>query len=63
VVEVKIQSDHKGLLIRTRDADNFYLRLNRAILETEIEVETVAPADEDVHSVYQYLIGSDGGSA
>jgi ABC-2 type transport system ATP-binding protein len=63
VVEVKIQGDHEGLLIRTRDADNFYLQLNRAILETETEVETVAPADEDVHSVYQYLIGSDGGSA
>ena len=63
VVEVKIQADQKGLLIRTRDADDFYLRLNRAVLETEIEVETVAPADEDVHSVYQYLIGSDGGSA
>lgn len=63
VVEVKIQEDQRGLLIRTRDADHFYLKLNQAILETQQEVETVAPADEDVHSVYQYLIGSDGGSA
>jgi ABC-2 type transport system ATP-binding protein len=63
VVEVKIQPDQKGLLIRTKDADQFYLRLNEAILDTESEVETIAPADEDVLSVYQYLIGSDGSSA
>ncbi|UCF37297.1 MAG: ABC transporter ATP-binding protein [Acidobacteriota bacterium] len=62
VVEAKIQADQKGLLIRTRDADQFYLRLNEAILETGQDIEAVAPADEDVHSVYQYLIGSNGGS-
>jgi ABC-2 type transport system ATP-binding protein len=62
IVEVKIQEDRKGLLIRTRNADQFYLRLNMAILESQLEVETVTPADEDVHSVYRYLIGSDGGS-
>lgn len=61
VVEVKIQEDQKGLLVRTRDADQFYKRLNHAVLETNLEIEAVAPADEDVHSVYQYLIGSNGG--
>ena len=25
-----------------------------------LEVESVAPADDDVNSVYQYLIGSEG---
>jgi ABC-2 type transport system ATP-binding protein len=58
VVEVKIQDDHRGLLIRTRDAEKFYRRLNQAILETRLQIEMVTPADEDVHSVYQYLIGS-----
>jgi ABC-2 type transport system ATP-binding protein len=51
-----------GLLVRTRDADELYLLLNRVILETGLEVETVAPADEDVNSVYQYLIGAEGGT-
>jgi ABC-2 type transport system ATP-binding protein len=61
VVEARIHEDGKGLLVRTRDADELYLLLNRVILEVGLEVETVAPADEDVNSVYQYLIGSEGG--
>jgi ABC-2 type transport system ATP-binding protein len=62
VVEARIHDDGKGLLVRTRDADGLYLLLNRVILETGLEVETVAPADEDVNSVYQYLIGGEGGT-
>jgi ABC-2 type transport system ATP-binding protein len=62
VVEAKLNNDGKGLLVRTRDADQFYLLLNRIVLEENIGLEAVAPADDDVNSVYQYLIGSDGGS-
>ena len=62
VVEAKIHNDGKGLLIRTRDADRFYLMLNRVVLEAGLEIESVAPADEDVHSVYRYLIGPEGGT-
>ena len=62
VVEAKVHTDGKGLLLRTTDADNFYLLLNRIILETGLEVESVAPADDDVNSVYQYLIGGEGGT-
>jgi hypothetical protein len=32
------------------------------VLESGLEVESVAPADDDVNSVYQYLIGADGGA-
>ncbi len=62
VVEAKLHTDGKGLLVRTQDADQFYLLLNRIVLEEEIAVETVAPADDDVNSVYQYLIGGSGGT-
>jgi ABC-2 type transport system ATP-binding protein len=62
VVEAKIHQDGHGLLIRTRDADSFYLLLNRLVLDSGLEVEAVAPADDDVNSVYQYLIGSEGGA-
>jgi ABC-2 type transport system ATP-binding protein len=62
MVEAKIHSDGKGLLLRTRDADNFYLLLNRIVMDTGLEVESVAPADDDVNSVYQYLIGGEGGT-
>jgi ABC-2 type transport system ATP-binding protein len=60
VVEAKIAADGKGLLLRTRDADGFYLLLNKVILDAGLEVESVAPADDDVNSVYQYLIGAEG---
>jgi ABC-2 type transport system ATP-binding protein len=62
VVEAKVNEDGKGLLVRTRDADNLYLLLNRIVLDNGLVVEAVAPADDDVNSVYQYLIGAEGGT-
>ncbi|HTQ58117.1 MAG TPA: ABC transporter ATP-binding protein [Bryobacteraceae bacterium] len=63
VVEAKVSSDGKGLLVGTRDADSLYLLLNRVVLDNGLEIEAVAPADDDVNSVYQYLIGSEGGNS
>jgi len=62
VVEARIQGDGRNLLLRTNDADGLYLLLNQVILDAGLEVESVAPADDDVNSVYQYLIGGEGGS-
>ncbi|MCU1234464.1 MAG: transporter related [Candidatus Solibacter sp.] len=62
VVEAKLHTDGRGLLLRTTDADGFYLLLNRIVIDSGLEVESVAPADDDVNSVYQYLIGGDGGT-
>ena len=56
VVEAQIHKDGKGLLVKTRDADRFYLMLNH-IAMNGINIESVAPADDDVNSVYEYLIG------
>ena len=63
VVEAKIHPDGRAILLRTTDADRFYLLLNRVVLESGLEVESVAPADDDVNSVYQYLIGGEGGAS
>src|SRR5437016_10929097 len=62
VVEAKLNSDGKGVLVRTQDADEFYLLLNRIVLDDDIAIEAVAPADDDVNSIYQYLIGGSGGT-
>jgi ABC-2 type transport system ATP-binding protein len=62
VVEAKVAPDQRGLLLRTSDADGFYLLLNRVVMESGLVVESVAPADDDVNSVYQYLIGGEGGT-
>ncbi|HEX4823693.1 MAG TPA: ABC transporter ATP-binding protein [Candidatus Polarisedimenticolaceae bacterium] len=59
-VEIKIHDDRRGLLVHTRDADKFYLLLNRLVLEHELDLEAVMPADEDVQAVYKYLIEQEG---
>jgi ABC-2 type transport system ATP-binding protein len=62
VVEARIHEDGKGLLVRTRDADQFYLLLNQVVLDTGLAVETVMPTDADVNAVYEYLISNGGKS-
>jgi len=58
VVEARIHNDRQGVLVKTRDADRFYLLLNK-IAQNGIDIESVAPADDDVLSVYEYLIGAE----
>ncbi|RMG48546.1 MAG: ABC transporter ATP-binding protein [Acidobacteria bacterium] len=57
VTEVRLHEDRRGLLVSTRDPEAFYLLLNRIVLENDLAVEQVAPADETVQAVYSYLIG------
>jgi ABC-2 type transport system ATP-binding protein len=63
VVEARLHNDKGGLFVKTRDADGFYLMLNRAVADGELTVESIAPVDDDLSAVYQYLIGTTGGSA
>jgi ABC-2 type transport system ATP-binding protein len=58
VVEARLDEDRRGLLVRTANADRFYALLNRFAASGEIEIDAVLPADDDVQSVYQYLIGA-----
>ncbi|MBV8819344.1 MAG: ABC transporter ATP-binding protein [Acidobacteriaceae bacterium] len=60
-VEAKIHKDGRGLLVATREADKFYLMLNQ-IAMNGVAIESVAPADDDVNSLYEYLIGPEEGS-
>ncbi|MCU1265647.1 MAG: transporter related [Acidobacteria bacterium] len=62
VVEARVHEDHRGLFVRTRRADDFHLLLNRIVADGEVNIESIAPVDDDMNAVYQYLIGSDGGS-
>ena len=63
VSEVRMHHDRGGLLVSTRDPERFYALLGRMVLEGGIHLESVAPADEDALSVYEYLIGGGGGAA
>ena len=58
VVAVALHDDRQGLMVKTRQADRLYLLLNELVVAGEMVVESVAPADDDVLAVYQYLIGS-----
>jgi ABC-2 type transport system ATP-binding protein len=62
VVEARVHDDKRGLFIKTKDADRFYLLLNEVVAKGDINVESIAPVDDDMSAVYQYLIGSSGGS-
>jgi ABC-2 type transport system ATP-binding protein len=59
IVEAKIHDDRQGLFIKTRDADKFYLLLNRVVADGLVSIESVTPVDDDLSAVYQYLIGSE----
>jgi ABC-2 type transport system ATP-binding protein len=63
VVEARLHDDRGGLFVKTRDADRFYLLLNQAVAEGEVNIESVAPVDDDLSAVYQYLIGTQGGNS
>ncbi|MFM2124800.1 MAG: hypothetical protein RL328_1251 [Acidobacteriota bacterium] len=58
VVEARLHPDGGGLLVKTRDADRFYRMLNHIALDGFV-IESVAPADDNVNSLYEYLIGGE----
>jgi ABC-2 type transport system ATP-binding protein len=58
VVEARLLQDGTGVLVKTRDANRFYRLLNQIALG-EIRIDGVMPADDDVNSVYSYLIGGE----
>ena len=59
VVEARVHDDRGGLFVKTREPDRFYLLLNEIVAQGEINVESIAPIDDDLSAVYQYLIGSE----
>src|SRR5437870_9647735 len=58
LVEARLHDDRHGLFVKTRNPDRFYLLLNEVVAMGEVEVESVAPVDDDLSAVYEYLIGA-----
>lgn len=58
LVEARLHTDGGGLLVKTRDADKFYMALNHIALDG-FAMESIAPADDNVNSLYDYLIGGE----
>ena len=57
VTQIQLHDDRLGLLVMTRNRQEFSRTLTRISLAGHT-VEQVIPVDEDVDAVYQYLIGS-----
>jgi ABC-2 type transport system ATP-binding protein len=62
-VEARLHADGQGVFLRTGDIDEFYSLLNGIAVDGLVKIEAVAPADDDAYSIYQYLIGGEGGAS
>jgi ABC-2 type transport system ATP-binding protein len=58
VTEIKLTEDRVGMLVMTRDREQFARALGRIALDGH-RIESVMPADENVDALYEYLIGGE----
>jgi ABC-2 type transport system ATP-binding protein len=58
ITQIRLSDDHLGLLVMTRDREQFAQALGR-IARDGYRIDGVVPADENVDALYEYLIGGD----
>jgi ABC-2 type transport system ATP-binding protein len=58
VTEVRVTPDRMGMLVKTRDREQFARTLGRIALDGH-RIDSVVPADENVDALYEYLIGDE----
>lgn len=56
ITEVRLNEDRMGLLVMTRDREQFSRAISRIALDG-FGIDAVIPADENVDALYKYLIG------
>ena len=56
VTEIRLNEDTMGLLVMTRDPEQFSRSIGRIALAGH-KIDSVIPADENVDALYEYLIG------
>jgi ABC-2 type transport system ATP-binding protein len=56
VTEIRLNEDRMGLLVMTRDPEQFSRSISRIALEGH-KIDSIIPADENVDALYEYLIG------
>jgi ABC-2 type transport system ATP-binding protein len=57
ITEIKLNEDRMGMLVMTRDREQFSRALGRIALDG-YKIDGVIPADENVDALYEYLIGN-----
>ncbi len=58
ISEIRLNEDRLGLLVSTRDREQFARALGRIALDGH-RIEGVVPVDENVDALYEYLIGGE----
>jgi ABC-2 type transport system ATP-binding protein len=58
VTEIRLNDDRMGMLVKTRDREQFARALGR-IARDGHRIDGVVPADENVDALYEYLIGDE----
>jgi len=58
ITEIKLNDDRMGLLVMTRDREQFARALGAIALNGH-RIDGVVPADENVDALYEYLIGGE----
>ena len=58
ITEIKLNDDRLGLLVMTRDREQFSRTLSRLAVDGHA-IDSVVPTDENVDALYEYLIGGD----
>ena len=58
VTEIKLNDDRQGMLVMTRDREQFARALGKIALNGH-RIDGVVPADENVDALYEYLIGGE----
>ena len=56
ITEIRLNEDRLGLLVMTKDREQFSRALGRIALDGH-KIDSVIPADENVDALYEYLIG------
>ena len=58
ITEIRLNDDRMGMLVMTRDREQFARALGRIALDGH-RIDGVMPADENVDALYEYLIGGE----
>jgi ABC-2 type transport system ATP-binding protein len=58
ITEIKVNDDRMGMLVMTRDREQFARALGRIACDGH-RIDAVVPADENVDALYEYLIGGE----
>jgi hypothetical protein len=48
-----------AVLVKTRNPEAFFLALNQMAADSRLQIETVAPVDENLDAVYRFLLTPD----